>query len=206
MKPSWLSRYESYLSEFVYGGMDGCVTTFAVVAGAVGAGLDSAVIIILGFANLIADGFAMSVGAFLSHRTAHDNRKKRQAVQAAGEILPEQVPGSSVEETGEEGGPGSDEPEKSGILISAVTFGSFLTIGFIPLLIYVLDYVSPMDINHFLFASVLTGAGFLCIGFLKAYINRTPILRSILEVLALGAAAAIVAFYVGDFLEHLLSR
>ncbi|MGB5203795.1 MAG: VIT1/CCC1 transporter family protein [Eudoraea sp.] len=49
--------------------MDGCVTTFAVVAGSVGAGLDSAIIIILGFANLLADGFAMSVGAYLSNKT-----------------------------------------------------------------------------------------------------------------------------------------
>ena len=46
-------KFEKYLGEFVYGGIDGCVTTFAVVAGSVGAGLDSAIIIILGFANLL---------------------------------------------------------------------------------------------------------------------------------------------------------
>ena len=63
---SWLHRHQDYLGEFVYGGIDGAVTTFAVVAGAVGAGLDNSIIIILGFANLIADGFAMSVGAYLS--------------------------------------------------------------------------------------------------------------------------------------------
>lgn len=57
----WLNKYQEYLGEFVYGGIDGAVTTFAVVSGAVGAGLDNQVIIILGFANLLADGFAMSV-------------------------------------------------------------------------------------------------------------------------------------------------
>ena len=46
-----------HLGEIVYGGIDGCVTTFAVVAGAEGAGLSSSIVIILGFANLIADGF-----------------------------------------------------------------------------------------------------------------------------------------------------
>jgi hypothetical protein len=49
-----------YLKEFVYDGIDGCVTTFAVVAGATGAGMNSGIIIVLGFANLIAGGFSMS--------------------------------------------------------------------------------------------------------------------------------------------------
>ena len=54
-------RLFKYLGEFVYGGIDGGVTTFAVVAGAVGAHLDTSIVLILGFANLIADGFSMSV-------------------------------------------------------------------------------------------------------------------------------------------------
>ena len=78
---SFISKFENYLGEFVYGGIDGCVTTFAVVAGAVGAGLDSMVIIILGFANLFADGFAMSVGAFLSARTEIDNYNKHKQLE-----------------------------------------------------------------------------------------------------------------------------
>ena len=74
-------RFEKYLGEFVYGGIDGCVTTFAVVAGSVGAGLDSAIIIILGFANLLADGFAMSVGAYLSTKSEQDNYKKHKQTE-----------------------------------------------------------------------------------------------------------------------------
>ena len=71
-------RWEPYLSEFVYGGIDGCVTTFAVVSGVYGADLSSTIVIILGFANLLADGFAMSVGAYLSHKTELDTFKKEQ--------------------------------------------------------------------------------------------------------------------------------
>ena len=56
-----IEKYQHYLGEFVYGGIDGCVTTFAVVAGAAGAHLDAKVTLILGLANLFADGFAMSV-------------------------------------------------------------------------------------------------------------------------------------------------
>jgi hypothetical protein len=53
------SRSASYLRDFVYGAVDGAVTTFAAVAGVAGAGLDSEVVIVLGIANLIADGFSM---------------------------------------------------------------------------------------------------------------------------------------------------
>jgi len=53
-----------YLSEFVYGGTDGAVTTFAVVAGVMGASLSSAIVLILGFANLFADGFSMAVSDY----------------------------------------------------------------------------------------------------------------------------------------------
>ena len=66
-----MMKFHDYLGEFVYGALDGSVTTFAVVAGAAGAGLSPAVVIILGFANLFADGFSMSVGSYLSAK--HDN-------------------------------------------------------------------------------------------------------------------------------------
>ncbi len=77
---NFFNRYQDYLGEVVYGGIDGCVTTFAVVAGAVGAGLSSSVIIILGFANLLADGFAMSVGAYLSSKTEKENYVKHKKI------------------------------------------------------------------------------------------------------------------------------
>lgn len=58
-----------YLPEFVYGGIDGAVTTFAVVSGALGASLSAKIILILGFANLIADGFSMAVSNYLSTKS-----------------------------------------------------------------------------------------------------------------------------------------
>src|SRR6478609_4371493 len=70
-----------YISEFVYGGIDGAVTTFAVVAGAAGAGMDASVVIILGFANLIADGFSMSVGSYFSTKTEHDSYERNKALE-----------------------------------------------------------------------------------------------------------------------------
>ncbi len=73
MKKSFEKRY---LAEFVYGGIDGVITTFAVVAGAMGASLEPGIILILGFANLFADGFSMGVSNYLSVSSEKDLRKK----------------------------------------------------------------------------------------------------------------------------------
>jgi vacuolar iron transporter family protein len=59
----------SYLRDWVYGGIDGSVTTFAVVSGVAGASLPSSVIVILGLANLIADGFSMAASNYSGTRT-----------------------------------------------------------------------------------------------------------------------------------------
>src|SRR5690606_39574734 len=64
-----LKKIEANLREFVYGGMDGAVTTFAVVTGAAGANLGVNVVLILGYANVLADGFSMAVGSYLSEKS-----------------------------------------------------------------------------------------------------------------------------------------
>ena len=63
---------ESYLRDFIYGGVDGIITTFAVVSGVAGASLASGVVIILGAANLVADGFSMAVSNYLGTRAERE--------------------------------------------------------------------------------------------------------------------------------------
>ncbi len=226
-------KFERYLGEFVYGGIDGCVTTFAVVAGSVGAGLDSAVIIILGFANLLADGFAMSVGAYLSSKSNKDNYQKHKQKEYW-EV--ENTPEDEEEEVREiyraKGFTGellekvvavitSDkdrwvndmmkeelemiEEDKSPYYIGIVTYVSFISIGLIPLVIYVVDYVNPLDTALFTIASILTAIGFIIIGLLKAYVNETKFWKGVIETLFLGGIAAVVAFYVGAILDRIIS-
>lgn len=60
------TQIKKYLWEFVYWWIDGSITTFAVVAGSVWAWLDVSIILILWFANLLADGFSMSIWAYIS--------------------------------------------------------------------------------------------------------------------------------------------
>src|SRR3989344_7789960 len=73
------TAFSTYLKEIVYGGNDGIVTTFAVVAGFAGAQKDPVTmavpiisVLLFGMANLIADGLSMSLGSFLSLRANQD--------------------------------------------------------------------------------------------------------------------------------------
>jgi vacuolar iron transporter family protein len=162
-----------YLKEFVYGGIDGSVTTFAVVAGATGAGLHSGVIIILGFANLVADGFSMSVGNYLS------------------------VKSGMIAEKNQEKNPNTQSPFQT----AGATFLSFIIMGFIPLFVYVLNYLNVIKPDYlFPVSSGLTLFAFLFIGFLRSYVTNTSHLKSIAETLFLGGIAALLAFFCGKII------
>ena len=227
------SNSERYLGEFVYGGIDGCVTTFAVVAGSVGAELSSSVILILGFANLFADGFAMSIGAYLSSRSQKDNYNKyRQREYEEIELTPELerieireiyaklgFEGETLEKIVTTITADKDRwvdvmmknelnmiyEDRSSFLIGLVTYVSFISIGLIPLSIYVIDIFWPISGSHFLWTSFLTMGGFIFIGLLKSQVTEISRIRGVLETLILGAIAAFVAYYIGDFLEKLIS-
>jgi len=72
-----------YLPDLVYGANDGVITTFAVVCGVVGADLSERVILILGFANLVADGFSMGASNFLSRRSYAEAAERADPPEAA---------------------------------------------------------------------------------------------------------------------------
>ena len=72
-------RGESALGDFMLGGVDGVVTTFAVVAGSAGGQLTATIVIILGIANLIADGFSMAVSNYLGTRARQDEVEQSRA-------------------------------------------------------------------------------------------------------------------------------
>ncbi len=230
--PSIFGKYQEYLPEFIYGSIDGSVTTFAVVAGATGASLDSSIVLILGFANLFADGFSMSIGAYLAAKSENDNYQKHREIEYWEiENIPEMERDEVVvtfKELGFEGDllqkatekicEDKDrwvdfmmkhellmiEDDKSPFAIGTATFISFFIIGFIPLSIFVLAYLVEIQQNLFLISALLTSVSFLGIGYLKSYINATHRSRSVLETLMLGVIAALLAYFVGDVLERLL--
>ncbi|MDQ3123401.1 MAG: VIT1/CCC1 transporter family protein [bacterium] len=177
-----LKRIENNLREFVYGGMDGAVTTFAVVTGAAGANLGVRVILILGFANVLADGFSMAVGSYLSEKSEQD---------------------LSVHK-----GESSRDDHESPIGASVATFVSFILVGFIPLSVYTLDFILGLNLasnDALIYSVLLTLAAFGLIGLLRARITKISKSKAVIESLGLGLAAAVISFVVGNLLEKIIT-
>ena len=95
--------------------------------------------------------------------------------------------------------------DKSPIAMGAMTFVSFVLVGFVPLISYVWDYSSDSGSQHLFEVSILlTFLAFIGIGWLKSYVAQTAWFRSIMETLFLGGAAAVLSYYVGSFLKSLV--
>ena len=220
----------SYLHDFIYGGVDGAITTFAVVAGVAGASLDESVVIILGGANLIADGFSMAVSNFLGSRAERQRRERarseeqrqlrlfpegereeiRQIFAAKGfkgEDLERVVDVITADERlwvetmmQEELGFGTTVPNE--YRAAGATLVAFLTIGFLPLMAYVYDLALPGDLaNAFMWSAVMTGVAFFVVGAMKSRFVDQSWWRSGLETLMVGGIAASLAYGVGAFLQ-----
>ena len=151
-----------YLPDLVYGANDGIITTFAVVCGVVGADLSLSVILILGFANLVADGFSMGASNFLARRSYAEEADRADGREAL----------------------------RHG---SATTLG-FLVAGTVPLV----AYLAPLpDSQRFAAAVALTLTTLYAVGALRAIVTKLGWVRSGLEMLFVGAAAAAVAYGIG---------
>ena len=230
---AWMGKFEKYLPEAVYGSIDGAVTTFAVVAGSAGAELGINVVLILGMANLFADGLSMSIGSYLSKRSEQDYYKKHLRIeQWEIENLPE-VERKEVEDIyrakGFEGEElemvvdritsnkqvwletmmkdelGLSEEKKSPFRVALSTFISFVLVGSVPLVAYLLANSGAIHADPFLFSSLVTLLAFVMIGYVKTYVTQSGWVRSIFETIALGVAAALVAYLLGDYLEKILT-
>jgi len=154
-----------YLRDLVYGANDGIVTTFAVVTGVTGARLGVRTILIMGMANLLADGISMGASNYLSIRSEEAVRQLR------GEPVLEAFP----------------------LRHALATIAAFVVAGSVPLLPYV---VAPPAAR--LPAAVAgTLASLFAVGALRSAITQLRWWRAGLEVLAVGAAAAGVAFAIG---------
>lgn len=221
-----------YLSDFVYGGIDGAVTTFAVVAGVTGAALSPTIVLILGFANLLADGFSMAVGNYLSTKSRKEFADKiRKSEEHSVHTVPEEEREEIREIYSGKGFSGQHlkdavdiitadkkvwvdtmmkdefgilEDQASPLRSGAVTFVSFNVIGFIPLLAYVLAYFVP-DISGrtFEFSVVLTSVALFIVGSIKARVVDKEWYAAGAETFLIGGMAAVIAYLVGYLLRGL---
>jgi VIT1/CCC1 family predicted Fe2+/Mn2+ transporter len=159
-----------YLRDLVYGANDGIITTFAVVAGVAGAALAPRTALILGMANLLADGFSMAAGNFLSIRS------EEAVLVARGEPGREPFP----------------------VRHAFATLLAFVIAGAVPLLPYVLS-----SQHRFVLAAASTLACLFAVGALRAVVTELRWWFAGLEMLTVGAAAAIVAYVVGAWIAPL---
>ncbi|MGI9597323.1 MAG: VIT1/CCC1 transporter family protein [Acidimicrobiales bacterium] len=224
-------RPSSLLSDWVLGGIDGAITTFAIVAGVVGAGLSAGVVVVLGLANLLADGVSMAAGrhlgarADLERRQIARNRERqhialvpegereevRQILSAkgfGGSVLEDAVEVLTADEDTwvdfmliEELG-FSPEPEIP-IRAAGATFFGFVVFGALPIAPFLADAAGLAVTGPVVWSAVLTAAAFGFIGTAKAQLLGLPRVRSAVTTIAIGGVAATLAFAVGYLLRDL---
>lgn len=164
-----------FLKDAVYAANDGIITTFAVVASVVGASLEPLIILILGFANLFADGISMASGNYLGTKSEKEMNEK--------EGIFEKDDGKAV---------------KGAI----VTLVSFMVAGLIPIIPYIFLTTSP---NAFLYASIFTGLALFGVGAARSvYMNRSWISAG-LEMFLVGGFAAVTAYGIGYLVSQIIS-
>lgn len=216
----------NYLRDFVYGGVDGSVTTFAVVAGTVGADLPSHIVLILGAANLAADGFSMAASNFLATRAEADDQRRIAGIEAKHiDLAPEGEREEVRQIFASKGFEGEDLENIVRIITSnrerwietmlaneyglpstirsewtaaASTFAAFVACGIVPMAPFLAETA-----NRFLYSSILTGLVFFIIGSVKSRWSTAAWWRSGLETLGIGGVAASLAYIAGFLLKEL---
>jgi VIT1/CCC1 family predicted Fe2+/Mn2+ transporter len=219
-----------YLGEMVYGGLDGIITTFAVVSGVAGADLGSKVVLILGLANLFADGFSMAVGAYLSAKSEqeyYDREHQREAWEV--EHFPEgeraelfhiyRSQGYSEEDARQMVAIKSADPqrwvdammleelgmlkdERNPLRAALATLLSFVMAGSVPMLVYLLGLLVPVSSQIAFPVSVgLSALALFGLGAAKVLVTERAAWKSGLEMLLVGGLAAGVAYLVGALLK-----
>ncbi len=218
---------QSYLADAVLGAIDGCVTTLAIVAGAVGARLPPAVAIILGLANLLADGFSMAVSNFQSGRTREHLLAKIRGIE---EQHIRDVPAGEKEEIRQiferKGFVGEtldrivetvvSNPktwvdtmlvEEYGLMLTGprpwlsalTTMAAFVVVGIVPLLPFLISILAPEQV--FAASVLLSMLAFFGVGLLKGQLLGDQRLRFGIETLLAGSLAALLAYAVGAALR-----
>jgi len=220
----------SYLGDFILGAVDGAVTTFAIVAGGAGANLSNGVVLVLGLANVLADGVSMAAGNYLKARSdlqlldrfrrmeemhidqipQGEREEIRQIYSAkgfSGEVLDHIVQVITEDRKRwvdtmltEEWGLQLQPP--SPWRAGLATLAAFIAAGLVPL-VPTLLLLSQHATQTFAASSAVTAFAFFVIGFIRGRIvDRKPLISG-LETLLIGGAAALLAFAVGRLLQGL---
>jgi vacuolar iron transporter family protein len=216
-----------YIKDVVYGANDGIITTFAVVAGVAGAGLEASIVLILGFANLLADGLSMAAGNYLGSKSEVEYyAAERKTEEWEVEHLPEEETEEVREIFRKQGFEGKDLDRAVEIITAdkdrwvstmlkeelglqeadavspfnhgLATFIAFVLAGFLPLVAYIFHSGSA----SFNISIIVTALALFAVGASRTYITGRNWFRAGVEMLLVGAIAASVAYLVGFLIEQ----
>ena len=222
--------HHNYLGDAVFGGIDGCVTTFAVVVGTLGGGFSAIVALALGLSNLLADGFSMAMGNYQSAKSLKDTIYRTRQIELEEIRL---IPNGEREEIRQiyanKGFEGElldkvvevltqDEQRWADIMVqeehglplvvahpikpALVTFTSFVIVGLMPLLPFLFTVRALQQDNQpFYFSIILAGLAFLGIGALKGWVLKTSVIKTALEIFASGAVAALLSYGISYWVK-----
>ncbi len=221
-----------YLRDWIYGGIDGAITTFAIVSGVVGAHLSTSIILVLGAANIVADGFSMAASNYTGtkteleeydrlraheeHQIVHDTEGETQEIreiyrakgfsgddlERAVEIITEDKDRWVSTMLTEEYG--LPLSERSPVRAAAGTFLAFLLCGLVPLIPFIIVPSYLERGGAFVWSVLLTGVTFFAIGSVKARWSVISWWRSGAETLVIGLVAATIAYIIGFWLRSLV--
>jgi len=209
------------LRDTVYGAIDGAVTTFAIVSAVAGAGLSPGIIVALGLANVLADGFSMAAGNYSGTKAELDNIKRLREVEErhirdvpegerlelreilAAKGLQGQVLDDATEAISADKGKwiqmmlvdeyGLSPVDPHPMRAALTTFAAFLAAGIVPLVPFLFGSGTAFQVSL-----VMTAFVFFAIGTLKSRWSLSPWWKSGLETLTIGGLAAGIAFVVGS--------
>ena len=223
---------DTYVRDMVYGGIDGVITTFAIVGGVAGAELSNGIVIILGVSNLVADGGSMAAANFLGTRAENDHRDRTRRIEEthisihpAGER--EEVreiyrrkgfSGQQLEDVvsvltadrqrwvdtmlTEEHGLAKDT--RSAWRAAIVTFFAFALAGIMPLAPYLAAALTTSSLsNPLLLSAIATSCTLFGVGWLKGKVLDTARWRAGVETFLIGGGAAALAYLIGAALKGL---
>lgn len=218
----------SYLGDAVLGGIDGCVTTFAVVSGATGAAFPGSVVVILGLANLVADGFSMAVSNYQGTKTARQEvrrtaREERRQIRVHPEGEREEIrqifarkgfEGEMLERVVETIAEDRDvwvdtmlkeehglQPQGAPQPMRAglATFLAFALAGALPLVPFLWPWELPAE--RYTASAAIAALVFFAIGTVRGAVLRRGAVRSGVETLLMGGGAAAIAYGIAAFLR-----
>lgn len=222
----------SWISDFVYGGIDGAVTTFAVVAGVEGASLPISIVLIMGFANLFADGFSMATGKYLSDKSRKEQFEKIREIEMRHIKEKPNLEKEEIREILQHYGFGGKDLVRATDIVTSnsehwvdlmmrnefhltqeniyplkgaiTTIISFMVIGFIPLIAYTFrPFLELSNTNTFRLTAASTLLALFIVGTIKGRFTSKYWLYSGFETSFIGGFAAFIAYIVGFALKQL---